>query len=70
MASTATLLAAIDTAIEALLSGQHSSYSVDGRSVTRLDLGALFKQREKLQRQLDRESSGTFRVAKMRRASR
>ena len=69
MASTQTLLDAIDTAIEALLSGQHTSYSVDGRSVTRLDLDKLFDQRERLQRQLARENNGTFRLAKMRRTS-
>lgn len=70
MASTATLLAAIDAAIEALLTGQHSSYSIGSRSVTRLDLAALFAERRQLERQLSRETSGGFRLAKMRRPSR
>lgn len=70
MATTASLLAQIDAAIEALLSGQHSSYSIGARSVTRLDLNSLFDQRERLQRQLDRETNGGFRLGKMQRPSR
>jgi len=70
MATTASLLAQIDAAIEALLSGQHSSYSIGSRSVTRLDLNSLFDQRERLQRQLDRETNGGFRLGKMQGPSR
>jgi hypothetical protein len=67
MASTQSLLNQIDAAIEALLSGQHSSYSIGSRSVTRLDLNSLFDQRDRLRRQLDREQNGAFRLAKMQR---
>jgi len=70
MATTASLLTQIDAAIEALLSGQHSSYSIGSRSVTRLDLNSLFDQRERLQRQLDRETNGGFRLGKMQGPSR
>lgn len=68
MATNATLLAQIDAAIEALLTGGASSYSIGGRSVTKLDLDKLFAQRERLQFLVDRENRGAFRLAKMRRA--
>jgi len=71
MATPATLLAQIDTAIEALLTGGASSYSIGSRSVTALDLPALFEQRRMLQAEVDRESGGgMFRLAKLQRASR
>lgn len=70
MASYASLLAQVDTAIEALLTGGASSYSIGSRTVTALDLGELFKQRELLQSQVDRESGGgIFRLAKLQRTS-
>jgi flagellar basal body rod protein FlgF len=69
MASTATILAAIDTAIEALLNGGASSYSIGNRTVTKLDLGELLKQRRDLQNQVDRETNGIFRLAKISRTS-
>lgn len=70
MASAATLLALIDSAIEALLTGGASSYSIGSRSVTKLDLGELFQQRNLLQMQVQRESgSGAFRLAKLGRTS-
>jgi len=66
MASTATLLSQIESAIEALLTGGASSYSIGNRSVTKLDLKTLFEQRNILQMQLARESgSGAFSLAKM-----
>lgn len=70
MASAATLLALIDTAIEALLTGGHSSYSIGSRSVTKLDLPSLFQERRQLEMQVSRETSGMFRLAKLARASR
>jgi hypothetical protein len=70
MASASSLLAQIDAAIEALLTGGASSYSIGSRTVTALDLGALFEQRNMLQQQVDRESTGIFRLAKMQRTSR
>lgn len=69
MATTESLLTAIESAIEALLNGGASSYSIGARSVTKLDLGELFAQRMKLQQQLARESNGMFRLAKFGRTS-
>lgn len=71
MASAASLLVQIDTAIEALLTGGASSYSIGSRTVTSLDLGTLFEQRNLLQIQADREAGGggMFRLAKLQRAS-
>ena len=66
MASSASLLEQIDAAIEALLTGGASSYSIGARSVTKLDLGDLFEQRRLLQQQVVRESgSGGFSLAKL-----
>lgn len=70
MASTASLLAQIDAAIEALLTGGASSYSIGNRSVTKLDLSTLFEQKRLLEGQLSREQNGMFRLAKMQRTSR
>jgi len=70
MASASSLLAQIDAAIEALLTGGASSYSIGSRTVTALDLNTLFEQRNMLQQQVDRESTGIFRLAKMQRTSR
>jgi hypothetical protein len=71
MATPASLLAQIDAAIEALLTGGASSYSIGSRTVTALDLNTLFDQRNMLQTQVDRESGGgMFRLAKMQRTSR
>ena len=70
MATPASLLAQIDAAIEALLTGGVSSYSIGSRSVTPLDLSTLFEQRRILQQEVDRESTGMFRLAKMQRAKR
>lgn len=70
MATVSSLLAQIDSAIEALLTGGASSYSIGSRTVTALDLGTLIEQRNILQAQVDRESGGgIFRLAKMQRAS-
>ena len=66
MASSASLLAQIDAAIEALLTGGASSYSIGNRSVTKLDLATLLEQRKELQHMVARESgSGAFSIAKM-----
>jgi hypothetical protein len=71
MATASSLLAQIDAAIEALLTGGASSYSIGSRTVTALDLNTLFEQRNTLQAQVDRESGGgMFRLAKMQRTSR
>lgn len=67
MASAASLLAQIEAAIEALLTGGASSYSIGSRSVTKLDLNALFAERQTLRREVDRELNGTFRLGRMSR---
>lgn len=71
MATPASLLSQIDAAIEALLTGGASSYSIGSRSVTSLDLPTLFDQRRMLQAEVDRQSGGgMFKLAKMQRTSR
>jgi hypothetical protein len=70
MASPATLLTQIDNAIEALLTGGASSYSIGNRSVTKLDLKSLFEERRMLQNEVARESGGAFRLGRLGRASR
>lgn len=69
MATASSLLAQIDAAIEALLTGGASSYSIGNRNVTKLDLGELFEQRNVLQTQVEREAGGGLRVAKFQRRS-
>jgi hypothetical protein len=71
MASPATLLAQIDAAIEALLTGGASSYSIGNRSVSKLDLKSLFEERRMLQNEVARENGGgAFRLGKLGRTSR
>lgn len=70
MSQTATLLAQVEAAISALLTGGASSYSIGNRSVTKLDLGELFKQRDMLSRQVARESGSAIRLGRMSRVSR
>lgn len=70
MATAASLLAQIDAAIEALLTGGAQSYSIGTRSVSKLDLKSLFEERRLLQNQVVRESgSGAFSLAKLGRRS-
>ena len=56
MASAASLLALIDAAIEALVNGGASQYSIGSRTVTKLDLATLLEQRKALLHQVQRES--------------
>ena len=66
----ATLLAAIESAITALLTGGASSYSIGNRSVTKLDLKSLLEERRLLQMEVARSSgSGAFSLAKLGRRS-
>lgn len=67
MASTASLLAQVEAAIEALLTGGASSYSIGSRSVTKLDLGELMQQRKELLRQVQRETSGGVSLGRLTR---
>jgi hypothetical protein len=64
------LLAQVEAAISALLTGGHSSYSIGARTVTRLDLKTLFEERKLLQNEVQRSSGGSIRLAKIRRPSR
>ena len=66
----ATLLSQIETAITALHTGQHQSYSIGARTVTRLDLKALYEERRLLKSEVSRSSGGMFRVARIVRTSR
>lgn len=62
----ATLLAQVEAAITALISGGASSYSIGSRSVTKLDLKSLFEERRILQTEVARSSaSGAFSLAKI-----
>lgn len=62
----ANLLTQIEAAIEALLIGGASSYSIGNRSVTKLDLKSLFEERRMLQTEVQRSTgSGVFSLAKM-----
>jgi hypothetical protein len=63
-----TLLTQIETAITALLTGQHSSYSIGDRTVSRLDLEQLMKERRILQQEVESNSGGMFSLAKRSRA--
>lgn len=66
MATSASLLAQIEAAIEALLTGGAQSYSIGSRNVSKLDLKTLFEERRMLQMQVQRESgSGAFGLAKL-----
>ena len=67
MASTSSLLAQVEAAIEALLTGGASSYSIGSRSVTKLDLGELMQQRKELLRQVQRETSGGVSLGRLTR---
>ncbi len=65
------MLTAVEAAIQALLSGGHSSYSIEGRTVTRLDLPALFAERRELKRDVEWEAPGArFSLAKFGRTRR
>lgn len=70
MASSASLLAQVEAAIEALLNGGASSYSIGSRSVTKLDLGELMQQRKELLRQVQRETSGGVSLGRLTRSRR
>ena len=66
-----TILAQVESAIEALLTGGAESYSIGNRSVTKLDLADLFEQRRQLLMEVSTSGpSGSFSLAKMGRRSR
>ena len=59
------LLTQIEAAIEALLTGGASSYSIGNRSVTKLDLKSLMEERRMLMVEVARSGSGAFSLAKL-----
>lgn len=61
--------AEIDAAIDSILDGEHQSYSIGNRSVSKLDLEKLLKVRRELAK-LDANSArgSNVSLAKMRRA--
>ncbi len=62
------LLTQVESAIEALLTGGASSYSIGARTVTNLDLASLFEQRRMLQNEVQRATSGgSVRLARITR---
>lgn len=64
--STAQELNLVQEAIQALTIGGHSSYSIGGRSVTKLSLGELQSREKELIARLAQENRGSiFSVAKM-----
>lgn len=66
MASPQDLLNQVEAAIEALLTGGATSYSIGNRSVTKIDLSSLFEQRRQLQWEVQRsQPGGMFSLAKM-----
>jgi hypothetical protein len=69
MATYAQLLSAYDTAILNLLSGEHESYSIGNRTVTRLDLSDLQEQRDRIAFMANREAGSAVHVAKMQRVT-
>lgn len=53
MATASEMLTEVETAISALVSGGAKSYTIDGRSLTRNDLGELRAWRTELKREID-----------------
>lgn len=71
MATSASLLAQVEAAIEALLTGGAESYTIGSRSVTKLDLATLFDQRNQLANQAAREAGASpFSLGRLGRTSR
>lgn len=65
-----TLLTQVESAISALLTGGHTSYSIGTRSVTKLDLPQLFEERRMLLAEVDNAAGSSISMAKMVRTSR
>lgn len=61
-------LTAVNAAILAIVTGKAQSYSINGRTVTRLDLNSLRELRKELEAVIARASSGTFLLARFRQA--
>lgn len=59
-------LTLLETAYEAILTGGVSSYSVNGRSLTKLDLAWIASRMDTLRAQVARETRGSFFAASFR----
>ena len=71
MLSPTALLTQVEAAIQSLLTGEHSSYSIGSRSVTKLDLPQLFAERRMLLAEIERATGGGgFKMGTLRRPSR
>ena len=57
-----------ETAISTVVAGGVSSYQINGRAVTRMDIGKLMKTRDDLLAAIARENVGSFGVGEFRRA--
>ena len=57
----------LDQAIQDVIDGRASSYSIGNRSVTKLDLRELYKRREYYAAQAEREARSVFRKVVVRR---
>lgn len=57
-------LTKVQAAISAILTGGHQSYTIDGQAVTKLDLGWLTKEEERLVARINRlnRRGGAFRT--------
>lgn len=60
-------LALIDEAIRAILSGGVASYSINGRSLTKLDYRMLVQRKAELEAQIAQQAGGMFVASQFRR---
>ena len=60
-------LALIDEAIRAILSGGVASYSINGRSLTKLDYRMLVQRKAELEAQIAQQTGGMFVASQFRR---
>lgn len=56
----------VNTAITAILTGGVSSYTINGRGVTKLSYDSLVKRKKELEAAVARETSGGFFAAQFR----
>ena len=67
MATTATLLASLETAIEARLAGRPvDAYTIHGVNVQYTDLAQLYDLRDRLRRELAGQNRNRFNLADLR----
>lgn len=60
--SDATLLSAIDTAIEAIITGQVASYSLDGVSYTFHDIDKLYSLKRSMESRVNAAAGTGFKI--------